>query len=83
MVTVDPQQVISTARCNNLIDQQASVASGAVLPKTEPSPSFPHQRLCINQMKSPEASVADVVNGHGRGGLRLRPPLPSACRDVS
>ena len=28
------QQVMSTARCNNLIEQRASVVIGAVLPKT-------------------------------------------------
>ena len=30
LVNVDHQQVISTARCNNLIEQRASVASRAV-----------------------------------------------------
>ena len=39
LVNVDHQQVISTARCNNLIEQRASVASRAVLPKTIP-PSY-------------------------------------------
>ena len=34
LATVDHQQVISTARCNNLIEQRASVVIGAVLPKT-------------------------------------------------
>ena len=36
LVNVDHQQVISTARCNNLIEQRASVASRAVVPKTIP-----------------------------------------------
>ena len=36
LVNVNHQQVISTARCNNLIEQRASVASRAVLPKTIP-----------------------------------------------
>ena len=31
---VDHQEVISTARCDNIIEQRASVASRAVLPKT-------------------------------------------------
>ena len=34
LAEVDHQQVISTARCNNMIEQRASVASRAVLPKT-------------------------------------------------
>ena len=38
---VEHVQVISTARCNNLIEQRASVASGAVLPKTVPSVRIP------------------------------------------
>ena len=33
LINVDHQQVISIARCNNLIEQRASVASRAVLPK--------------------------------------------------
>ena len=94
LINVDHQQVISTARCNNLIEQRASMASravlpkiippsytasraisagiqaeetrsriseparanrrasvlmGAALPKTEPPPSFPHQRFCPDQ----------------------------------
>jgi putative transposase len=34
LINGDHQQVISTARCNNIIEQRASVASRAVLPKT-------------------------------------------------
>ena len=34
LINVDHQQVIPTARCNNMIEQRASVASRAVLPKT-------------------------------------------------
>ena len=34
LVNVDHQQVISTARCNNLIEQRASVVNRAALPKT-------------------------------------------------
>ena len=34
LVDVDHQQVISAARCTNTIEQRASVASCAVLPKT-------------------------------------------------
>ena len=37
LVNVDHQQVISTTRCNNMIEQRASVVIGAVLPKTIPS----------------------------------------------
>jgi hypothetical protein len=33
LADVDHQQVISTARCNNIIEQRASVVIGAVLPK--------------------------------------------------
>ena len=36
LINVDHQQVVSTARCNNVIEQRASVASRAVLPKTIP-----------------------------------------------
>ncbi len=36
LVEVDHRVVISTARCNNLIEQRASVVSRAVLPKTIP-----------------------------------------------
>ena len=100
LINVDQQQVISTARCNNIIEQRASVVIGAVLPKTitpsytvtraksarfqtaktrsripepvrpdrEPSPSLPHQRFRSDQRKQPDASVPDVVSGHGRGG---------------
>jgi putative transposase len=34
LINIDHQQVISTARCNNIIEQRASVASRAVLPNT-------------------------------------------------
>jgi transposase-like protein len=34
LVNVDHQQVISAARCNNVIEQRASVVIGAVMPKT-------------------------------------------------
>ena len=48
LINVDHQQVISTARCNNIIEQRASVVIGAVLPKTPtfttiPAPAFPLQ----------------------------------------
>ena len=113
LINVDHQQVISTARCNNMVEQshrptrrqerqRASVLMGAVLLKTaagvqtvetcsgisepacpdrESPPSHSHQRFRHDQTTSSEASVPDVVCGRGRGGLRFRPPLLSACRD--
>ena len=115
LVNVDHQQVVATARCNNMIKQRASVASGAVLPKTippfyttsrttaagiqaaetrariselarpnhQPPPSHPNQRVSINQKTKSKARVPDVVNGCRRGGLKFRPPLPSAHHDAS
>jgi hypothetical protein len=43
LLNVDHQQVISTARCNNIIEQRASVVIGAVLPKIG-TPIYPATR---------------------------------------
>ena len=56
LINVDHQQVISTAHCNNMIEQRASVASRAVLPKTI-SPS--HQGVKSD-------SSLDSSGGNGR-----------------
>ncbi len=114
LTDVDHQQVISTACCNNIIEQRAGPV-GAVLPKTgtsihtetgakstgvqaaetrsripeparpdhQPPPSLPHQRYRQDQKKQAQASVPDVVNRRGWGGLNFRLPQPSACRDAS
>ena len=104
LINVDHQQVIFTARCNNLVEQshrptRASRATATWIqatwiqaeetgagvsqpacPNRESSPSFPHQRLRYHQKKQSETSVPDVVDDRSRGGLRIRPPLPSTCR---
>ncbi|XLE15521.1 DDE-type integrase/transposase/recombinase (plasmid) [Deinococcus altitudinis] len=69
LVNVDHQQVISTARCNNMIEQRASVVIGAVLPKTPtstiiPVPASPHQ---------PEDNIRTM---RFRRGLRLQQGWP-------
>ena len=53
LINVDHQQVISTARCNNLIEQRASVASRAVLPKTIP-PSYTASRTTAARIQAAE-----------------------------
>ena len=53
LINVDHQQVISTARCNNLIEQRASVASRAVLPKTIP-PSYTASRTTAAGIQAAE-----------------------------
>ena len=112
LADVDHQQVISTALCNNLIEQEHQSTrrperSGqawpatSVLPKKsariptaetrsrvpesarqdhQPPPSFPHQCSCRHSTKQSTTSIPDVVSRRGRGGPRLRPPRPSACR---
>jgi hypothetical protein len=80
LVNVDHQQVISTARCNNIIEQRASVASRAVLPKTIP-PSYtasgttasqrPHGALfCSRQQQGfkREKRAQEFLNLHARIG---------------
>ena len=52
-INVDHQQVISTARCNNLIEQRASVASRAVLPKII-LPSYTASRTMATRIQSAE-----------------------------
>ena len=56
LVNVDHQQVISTARCNNLIEQRASVASRAVLPKTIP-PSYTASRATLAGIQAEETRL--------------------------
>jgi putative transposase len=115
LADVDHQQVISTARCNNIIEQEhrstrrqersqqgfkkrkraqeflslhARItnlhhhARTSVSAKTRRSGQA-SSRASVLPKKQPKHSVPDVVNRRGRGGLRFRPPLPSACRDVS
>ena len=53
LINVDHQQVISTARCNNLIEQWASVASRAVLPKIIP-PSYTASRTTAARIQAAE-----------------------------
>ena len=127
LANVDHQQVISTVRCNNMIEQehratrrkerseQASSWGGVALygccvrrqsvlpkksaglqaaetgsripeparPSDQPPPSFPNQRLRINQKKTSKTCVSDVVYGCNRGGLKFRPPLPSPYRNAN
>ena len=52
-------------------------------PGHQPPPSFPYQRHRPDQKKQSEASVPDVVNRRGWGGLKFRLPQPSACRDAT
>ncbi len=56
LADVDHQQVISTARCNNLIEQRASVASRAVLPKTI-APIYTTSGTATTGLQEKEASA--------------------------
>ena len=58
LVNVDHQQVISTARCNNLIEQRASVVIGAVLPKTVSS-SYTASRATASKRPHGRCSAQD------------------------
>ena len=60
LVNVDHQQVISTARCNNLIEQRASVASRAVLPKTIP-PSYTASRAKATRIQAAQTRSRILV----------------------
>ena len=112
---VDHQQVISTARCNNLIEQShrptrqqergqlgfkkikrtqeflnlhARVTNlhrhtRTTVPAHIRRSGQASSRAPVLPKNQPKTSVPDVVNGCGRGGLNLRPPLPSVCRDAS
>ena len=52
-------------------------------PSDQPPPSFPNQRLRINQKTTSKACVSDVVCGCSRGSLNFRLSLPSAYRDAN
>jgi len=101
LVNINHQQVISTARCNNvtLQEHRSTKATRAISariqtkktrsripesarPSDQPPPSFPHQRH-RHPKKQPKHSVSDVVCGRGRGDLKFRSPLPSACRETT
>ncbi|MGY2895918.1 DDE-type integrase/transposase/recombinase [Deinococcus sp. UYEF24] len=65
---VGHQEVISTTRCNNLVEERASVASGAALPKTSTSSVIPERRFSLK---------SEVTNiGHFRFGVRLAQGWP-------
>ena len=115
LADVDHQQVISTARYNNLIEQDhrstrrqersgQAWPAASVLPKKsariqtaetrsrvpesarqdhQPPPSLPHRCSRRHSTKQSTTSIPDVVSRRGRGGLRFRPPRPSACRDAN
>ena len=71
LVNIDHQQVISTARCNNLIEQRASVASRAVLPETIP-PSHTASRA-----KSAGLQTTKMRSGISEPARPDREPSPS------
>ena len=66
LADVDHQQMISTARCNNLIEQRASVASRAVLPKTR-TPIYTATRAKRAGVASRVRSAQEVSRGSDDG----------------
>ncbi len=90
LAEVNHQEVISTARCNNPIEQshrptrrQERQQQG--FDRRKRAQEFLrlharienlHQRFRHDQTKELEARVPDVVNGRGRGSMNPRPPCP-------
>ncbi len=74
---VDHQQVISTARCNNLIEQRASVVIGSVLPKAIP-PSYTASGAKSNGVRNsePGTRISRPVRQNQRASILMGAALP-------
>jgi transposase-like protein len=76
LINVDHQQVISTARCNNIIEQRASVASRAVLPKPIP-PSYTASGRTTAEIQA--AETRSRIPEPARPDHQPPPPFPHQC----